>query len=417
MKLRFLEECNVPQFVTVERVAPMSRHMVSALPLRTIPKTTKTRLRKSSGWEELQFSQQPFDIGFASLPNALMWAEPMTGNWSEVTMDGEWMFHEGTSVIFSLDGYTFSDCLFRNRGVPNFIEFDQETCEMTITRSLPANAERVNGECVFLGEFYDHFGHFILESMNRFWFLDYIPEARRKSLRYVFYHTWSDPERSMLWQMLELYGVGREQVIIADRPLLFDLLTVPSPAQRPFIGWQLYYSKTMEACYRGLRERILNNTPSSVDVVDKLYLSRDHYNSAGQGRRSLLNSQFVEERFRDAGYRVVYPETLSFPDQLHLASNATCIAGPSGSAHHLAAFASNRLNSQLVLTPATFFLPIADVSFTMYKDAQVTYLLADQEEDGKIDPTSSLEADWHVDQTLLGMWLGEIGENTGTKGS
>jgi len=44
-------------------------------------------------------------------------------------------------------------------------------------------------------------------------------------------------------------------------------------------------------------------------------------------------------------------------------------------------------------------------------------LLADQEEDGKIDPTSSLEADWHVDQTLLGMWLGEIGENTGTKGS
>jgi capsular polysaccharide biosynthesis protein len=253
--------------------------------------------------------------------------------------------------------------------------------------------ERYSEEFVFLGDLYDHFGHFLIEGLNRLWFLDLIPPERRRKIRFLMFRSWSDPDRSMLWKILDLYGVAREQVLVADKPMLFTKLTVPSPAQRPFIGWELYNSQTMELFYRDLADRILRAWPNSVPTGDRIYFSRERFVASGGGRRALIESPAVENLYRSRGFAIVHPETLPFADQVRLARHCKEIAGPSGSAHHIAAFAAG-LERQTVLTPPDFFLPPVDVSFTMYKGARLFYYFGRPREQAA---AGTLDANWHVD--------------------
>lgn len=72
-----------------------------------------------------------------------------------------------------------------------------------------------------------------------------------------------------------------------------------------------------------LRSRVLRGVAPSAPGL-KLYLDRD------SSRRRITNRGEVLRAFRDAGFEVVAPERLSFPDQLALFARAKVIAGQSG---------------------------------------------------------------------------------------
>jgi hypothetical protein len=70
-----------------------------------------------------------------------------------------------------------------------------------------------------------------------------------------------------------------------------------------------------------------------------LYLSRSLGTTFRPDYRVLTNEAAVEDAFRRRGFTIVYPETLSFSEQVALFRNARAIAGPSGSGMLNAVFA------------------------------------------------------------------------------
>ena len=92
----------------------------------------------------------------------------------------------------------------------------------------------------------------------------------------------------------------------------------------------------------------LRNQMNLVDYLDakKVYLSRRKWTPSGQ-HRVLINALELEQYYQDRGYRIVYPEQLSFDQKLNLVRNAVEVVGEKGSALHLSLF-SNKIKKMTV---------------------------------------------------------------------
>ena len=349
---------------------------------------------------QIRLSQKAFDIGIATVNNAWMWAQSAIEDLRNASHEGKWFRYDGSHIVVSLDGYTYSDCLFRNYGVPRSIVIEVDR-SFHMELPPPVEMERLEGEHVLLGDVHNHFGHVLVESINRMWCLNRMSSAERARSTYVFFNTWGALNDSLMVKLLALYDIDIARVKVVDRHISFAQLMVPSPAQRPFHGWNVYYSQTMEDLYHELRERYLQrHKPSLTRTFDKLYLSRGKFVAARRGQRCLEESAMVEQRFSDAGFQIIHPETLAFEDQLWLALHAREIAGPAGSAHHIAAF-STKLERQTILTHPHFIMASADASLTMKKGACLTYFVGTNKSPG-VDP---LESNWTISPAIFDAWF------------
>ncbi len=74
-----------------------------------------------------------------------------------------------------------------------------------------------------------------------------------------------------------------------------------------------------------------------------IYLSRSSFHGGNAGARRARTDQARDARldaiFAEAGFRIVHPETLPIGQQIEMVRGAQVLAGLSGSALHLSAFA------------------------------------------------------------------------------
>lgn len=149
-----------------------------------------------------------------------------------------------------------------------------------------------------------------------------------------------------------------------------------------------------------LRESFLPKTPSCASEQNKqlVYVARRRGTN-----RSILNDQEVINTLVELGFSIVYPENLSFPEQIALFSNAKIIVGPSGAGMANIVFA--RPDCKIaILAPVTysanfyFFSQIAQ-----YLNQQIVYV------GGKpIEPSdvhSQYQINVHVLQKLITEYL------------
>ena len=88
----------------------------------------------------------------------------------------------------------------------------------------------------------------------------------------------------------------------------------------------------------------------------------------------MRNEQDVEDIFRRHGYEIVYPETLSFADQLALYGQCAVIAGAMGSNVHNTGFMPPGAQS-LILAPTSFLTNYTDVLINGPKGNTTNYFL------------------------------------------
>ena len=77
-------------------------------------------------------------------------------------------------------------------------------------------------------------------------------------------------------------------------------------------------------------------------------------------KKKLLNHVAVEETVAGHGFEVIYPQDMSFRDQLSAIRDATHIVGPDGSALFLALFA--RPGARLAVLSPPYTLPLVDLA-------------------------------------------------------
>ena len=206
------------------------------------------------------------------------------------------------------------------------------------TVRVARRSELLGGRWLYGGHWMQHFGHFLAETLTTLW-------PARESLGQVdglvFHKYLKRPWAEDPWQLrlLELAGYGGLPVRVVDgrAPLRVEQLVVPGRAVVAH-GWAHPQAREVwdrvAAPYRGRGS------------ARKVFLSRSAHNAVRReaGHRSAGRSTAewdarVDEAFHEAGFLVVYPETLPVEVQLDLVTGAPLVAGASGSALHLSAFA------------------------------------------------------------------------------
>lgn len=206
------------------------------------------------------------------------------------------------------------------------------------TVKVSAKAERLEGRWLYGGHWMQHFGHFLAETVTTLWTA---PDAIGHVDGLVFHKYLKRPWSQDDWQtrLLELAGYAGLPVRVVDgkAPLRVESLLVPGRSVVAH-GWAHQQAREawdrVAAPYRG------GGGPP------KVFLSRSGHNEVRRdaGHRSAGRStpewdDAVDRAFAAAGFQVVRPEALPIDDQIRLVADARMVAGASGSALHLSAFA------------------------------------------------------------------------------
>lgn len=185
----------------------------------------------------------------------------------------------------------------------------------------------ISGELLYLGHAFQHYGHFLLETLPM---LSYPMNMRRRNITFIFSPLFHAGDHSLLYQVLDLLGLGAESVLVHDT----DEVWVGnfSVARRPII---INSTAIDVRPYHQVIDAIKNRigVRNSATRWRRLFLTRD---------ARYLDNNYVrcaEECFSEVGFKVIRPEQFPFKEQIQLAHGADLIAGFAGSALHNAIFA------------------------------------------------------------------------------
>lgn len=247
----------------------------------------------------------------------------------------------------AMDAQLYSGAVYREDGriVPEFLEYERLPAQWARRRvnapfveaSRVASSPRLEEPCVYLGDLHGHFGHFLLESLARAWYLiECDPKVR------LLFHGRSErpplgPFADTIFQALNV-NPSRIKIVLTDT----NVTNLVLPAAQ---YWQsLKASPGMCVVFDHLREKILSARRHRHPSPRKIYFTRRHLAAvlnSGKPRKAISNEHEVEALFRKRGFEIVSPETLPFEEQIAMVANATHVAGTSGSALHLILFNNN----------------------------------------------------------------------------
>lgn len=195
--------------------------------------------------------------------------------------------------------------------------------------SIGNDMPRLSGRYLYLGWFFNHYGHFILESLSRAWAAQEL-SAVDGYIMHV--HAADARPASYLLDFFDLLEIPRDKLLFADRDMQVDELLLPS--QQAVLSRGL--SREMLALYRQLGSRAAQQEKGEGSASRKLYVSRRFL---PPDQRTASNEQALETRFQRVGYRVIHPQFLSVKAQLAIYHGATELAGLEGSGLHNVLFA------------------------------------------------------------------------------
>lgn len=200
---------------------------------------------------------------------------------------------------------------------------DPTTTDVVPDTTLP-------GTWLYAGNWMAHFGHFVTETLTTLW-----PRDRQVDgvLAHPFFWKQREPTATQL-ALFRAAGFDGEPVIV-DRDVRVERLLVPS---RPFVPNAVAGPGAVRA-WDAVASRVPRTPPRPV------FLSRSAFHAAHLREkgtphaRALDAEDELDDVMRRRGFEVVHPQDLDVLDQVATVAGASVLAGVSGSALLLAAFA------------------------------------------------------------------------------
>lgn len=193
--------------------------------------------------------------------------------------------------------------------------------------TLGTNAEfnPIDGIGIYGGLTIPHFGHYLLSTLSRYWVdlrADY-PGSK------IYIHTMEDLRgwlaRPFVRETLAALGFRDSDFVPIDRPMRLRHLIVPASG---FIEQSVAFQAYGETG-RMIGERLCGAPPKPRH--EPVYLSKERLQG---GVWTTENEPDLVEALREAGVRIVYPETLSLPEQARIFAEHRTVIGLAGSALH-----------------------------------------------------------------------------------
>jgi len=189
-------------------------------------------------------------------------------------------------------------------------------------------SERLHGEFVYLGPLYDHFGHTMAEFVHRA-----IPSLILSSVRnFLVVGTHNNQPRDTATMpnffkgILQYLNISPERIKIVSSHSTVDSLFMCEQGSDFGGGSKDGYLPYLDF-FTSMTPRPVSQTPNRSR---RTYVSRAKVASGG----NILGQGYIESAFVEEGYDVVYPEELSFIDQMDVYGTSEVLIFPEGSACH-----------------------------------------------------------------------------------
>jgi hypothetical protein len=186
-----------------------------------------------------------------------------------------------------------------------------------VTRPVPIAGTYFHWDSEWPG----HYGHVLTEQVSKLWGLE--GARRRHPDLKVLLGRRPRETRAMSFEraILAAVGVPEEDILLYDKPVRIQRLI----AATPMFSMPDYVSPRVHETWNFLGREIVTQA-SDRPTPRRIFCGRQRNN------RSCLNAGEVEATFTEFGFEVVFPEHMSFPDQIAMFRNAEVVAGYAGSA-------------------------------------------------------------------------------------
>jgi len=192
------------------------------------------------------------------------------------------------------------------------------------------NPEYRDEKVVYCGYLVNHWGHFLVEAVNRLW---YALKNDPTIDKYVFFVD-ENEERTIKGNYKEFFQLLNiwEKLELVNKPTTFREVIVP---ELSFFCMR-YYSQS----YLDIFDTIAANANVAPDwqPLEKIYFTRSHF---AKGNNYDFGLESLDSFFTNNGFSLLAPETVTLSQMIFYIRNASEIATISGSVHHNMLFAKN----------------------------------------------------------------------------
>lgn len=185
---------------------------------------------------------------------------------------------------------------------------------------------------LYIGNLVSHYGHFLIDTLSRFWPLLREPERHLVLLAHA-------PEQDTRWQDVPVIG----DILARFGRTVDDIVTFHAPrrVRRVTITDPSFVERSHAHAVFGELMQFVGRPFWSHESVDRetrpAYLSKSRL--AG-GVNRLINEVDLEHELERRGFDVIYPETLSLSEQVSLFARRLFVVGTAGSALHTSLMSS-----------------------------------------------------------------------------
>lgn len=190
---------------------------------------------------------------------------------------------------------------------------------------------RADGPFFYMGPFTSHYGHFLIDTLSRFWAWPRYAARRPKILAHGSLPVALFFEPPFARALFTALGLGPDDFVTFNEPMRLGEVILPHPAFA-----ELNYAHSAFARFLNEVGERLCPGPVAAAIDRPVYLTKKEVTA---GISHFVNEAAFAERLARAGVEVIAPETLTLAEQVALFRTRRVVSGLIGSAFHTSAFA------------------------------------------------------------------------------
>lgn len=182
--------------------------------------------------------------------------------------------------------------------------------------------KRVNKKVIFLGYFFEHWGHFLIDQNTRSWYI-----AENDCSDYLVAFLGDSLPSGNYAEFYKYLGIRPEQMILVNELLQFDQVVLPANSARPCKWFSPAWVNTFEKVAKTAIEiKSLSGIPDNS--FENYYFSRINLNKS---RRDEFGEKYIVNRFQANDWGIISPECLTLGDQIYILNSSKKFAAINGS--------------------------------------------------------------------------------------
>lgn len=201
-----------------------------------------------------------------------------------------------------------------------------DDCNFVAEKRIVPESEAIREKVVYGGFMRHQWGHFIVNTMSRLWFLFAHKDVEYDKIVFALPPYEPHSLKGNFREFFEKLGII-DKIEFISSPKAYSQVIVPE------LSWSLqkHWSEEFNLVYDTLIENVINEAPDYNNLSDKIFFTRARLEKS---KTCEIGIEFLDEFFEKNGYKVIAPETLTLSQMIQVIQNAKVVAGASGSTVH-----------------------------------------------------------------------------------